>query len=163
MTDAAAGTCAAVGVLHRPDAIAARSHRPPVGRRPIRNAIVARSQPGSRTTIMWTSLRKGRSIPALLILCSPLLTLCNEASATLAGNIDPEPAHGDGQTMAQADQEIDVSESPQPSREPTRELDPPKSTTAAYLPIVARLPASLSRKSGPDFRPRSRALIVSAT
>jgi hypothetical protein len=75
---------------------------------------------------MWTSLRQGRSIPALLILCSPLFTMCNEASATLAGNLDPEPAHGDGQTMALADQEIDVSESPQPSREPTRELDPAK-------------------------------------
>ena len=62
----------------------------------------------------------------MLILCSPLFTMCNEASATLAGNLDPEPAHGDGQTMALADQEIDVSESPQPSREPTRELDPAK-------------------------------------
>jgi hypothetical protein len=162
MTDAAAGTCAAVGLLHRPDI--GPPMDPCVGVGKFAFADAGRPATPDRAGLLCGRLfRKGRSIPALLILCSPLFTLCNEASATLAGNIDPEPAHGDGQTMAQADQEIDVSESPQPSREPTRELDPAKIDNGGALADRRETAGILSRTSGPDFRPRSRALIVSAT
>src|ERR1700679_1556804 len=53
----------------------------------------------------------------------PVFALGDQARAAAARGINPEPAEGDGQTVAHADQEVNVGESPNPPGEPAAHLD----------------------------------------
>src|SRR5580658_1283423 len=53
-----------------------------------------------------------------------LIALSDQAGAAIAGDVDPEPAQGDGKAIAHADQEVDMGEPPDPPRHPAAHLDP---------------------------------------
>ena len=69
--------------------------------------------------------------------------LRDQPRGALVAGVDPEPAQRDAEPVAQADQEVDVGDAPDPPGEVPRSLIQPKSITALRLPICARLPACL--------------------
>src|SRR4051812_47612129 len=50
--------------------------------------------------------------------------LCDQARAALAAGVDPQPVDGDAEPVAQADQEVDVGDAPDPPRQRAAHLDP---------------------------------------
>src|SRR5579875_3205741 len=54
------------------------------------------------------------------------LVLRDEASATLSADINPQPVQGDREPVAQADQEINVGDAPDPPGGPAGQLQPAK-------------------------------------
>src|SRR5665213_1529049 len=52
--------------------------------------------------------------------------LRDQARGTLIARVDPQPAHRDAQPVAQADQEIDVGDAPDPPRDGAAQLDAPE-------------------------------------
>src|SRR3984957_12540689 len=54
----------------------------------------------------------------------PLLALSDQTGIAAARGIYPQPAQGNGEPIAHADQEVDMSEAPYPPGEPAAQLDP---------------------------------------
>src|SRR5579859_4536054 len=54
----------------------------------------------------------------------PVIDLGDEAGAAIAREINPQPAQRHGQTIAQADQKINVRQAPYPPGEPAADFEP---------------------------------------
>ena len=50
----------------------------------------------------------------------------DQTGAAIATGVDPQPVQRNGQTIAHSDQEVDVSETPDPPSDPTPYPDPSK-------------------------------------
>src|SRR5438270_551810 len=53
-----------------------------------------------------------------------VVDLCDETGAAVPRDVNPQPAQGDRQAIAQADQKIDVGQAPDPPSKPSADLQP---------------------------------------